>query len=114
MVTGILEGDTIIVPGTYHAALPDAGADRDEENDVDIGLVAFIAVGMVEVSTCEFAPKIKCKERRETRDVPFRGGLTHLVLTSLLLLPSPIMSNSTSQLEPPSSRKKNISDKFLY
>ena len=32
-------------------------ADKDEENDIDIGLVAFIGVGLVEVSTCDVTVK---------------------------------------------------------
>jgi phosphatidylserine decarboxylase len=73
-----------LIPGTYYAVLPDAGAEEDDPdltpgdprgalirsqawitqsaaravvyiqaNNPDIGLIAFIAVGMAEVSTCE-------------------------------------------------------------
>jgi phosphatidylserine decarboxylase len=105
--------DVQVIPGTYFAALPDAGAEKDDPkklrpgdpqgailrsqawitqsatraiiyiqaNNPIIGLVAFMAVGMVEISTC--APSVKSGQEVSVGDelgMFHFGGSSHVLI----------------------------------
>ncbi|KAF8173583.1 phosphatidylserine decarboxylase [Mycena galopus ATCC 62051] len=91
----------VVVPGTYCAVLPDDGADspygampRSQRwithsatralvyiDNPKIGLVCFLAVGMVEVSTCELTVEAGQKVERGAQLGMFHyGGSTHVLL----------------------------------
>ncbi|KIJ08272.1 hypothetical protein PAXINDRAFT_102637 [Paxillus involutus ATCC 200175] len=103
--------DAFVIPGTYYAALPDAGADADDperdqgdphgalirsqgwltvaaaravifiQAEEPIGLMCFIGVGMVEVSTCQLLVKQGDVVEKGTQLGMFHfGGSTHTLI----------------------------------
>jgi phosphatidylserine decarboxylase len=100
----------VVVPGTYYAVLPDAGAEEDDPDfepgspygaiirsqpwltqaatraliyidNPKVGLVCFIGVGMVEVSTCALAVRAGQQVNRGDELGMFHfGGSSHLLL----------------------------------